>query len=202
MSVIQFEEKLVSFNKIIIISLFLCISVIIAKAENDPEPNAEGKSPPPALEKESPEQSANPENSELVIGKNLKVNMTLVDAFKLLGLPKSINVKRGTDSVFDSIMIDYPGQGVKIHALSAGTTIEGIEMSRKFKGHFDTEIKIGDDFKLMIKKYGVPKSFHSGVANYPKLRVLFILDKNKIVSAKVFAKDTKLLSNRLATSKR
>lgn len=161
--------------KLTFIFLFLCCSAISAKAEN---------------------------SAELVIGENLKVGMSLVDAFTLLGLPESINVKRGTASEFDSIAVEYPKHGIVIHALTAGTAVEGIEVGRKFTGRFKTGIKVGDDFRLMIEKYGVPDSLESGVANYPDRQLFFILNKEKIVSAKIFTKDTKLLGNRLAASKK
>ncbi|MEC7641425.1 MAG: hypothetical protein VYC17_04635 [Nitrospinota bacterium] len=188
------------FVNVLLFPLVLGCFVIMAQAQN--ETGQEEKTDQPAIEKENPKQPTKEKNNGLVIGKNLKVNMPLIDAFKLLGLPKSIHVQRGTESIFDSVIIEYPKYGLRIHALSAGTTVEGIEMNRKFTGRFDTDIKIGDDFKLIIEKYGVPKSFDLGVANYPDMRLFFILDNDKVISAKVFAKDTKLLSSRLAASKK
>lgn len=138
--------------------------------------------------------------TELVVGENLKVGMPLTDAFKRLGLPKSVQVRRGTDSESDGIAVEYPKLGVVIHALSAGTTVEGIEVNRKFVGRFAAGVRVGDDFKTMIEKYGVPESFESGVARYPERHLIFVLNREKIVSAKVFAKDTHLLAARLAAS--
>ncbi|MFQ5671839.1 MAG: hypothetical protein ACE5G9_02000 [Nitrospinales bacterium] len=161
------------FVKLIFLALFVACSAIPAGAENE---------------------------NELVVGENLKVGMPLTDAFKLLGLPKRIQVRRGTDRLSDGIAIAYVDHGVVIHAVNKGSVVEGIEVSLRFAGRFAAGIKIGDSFKTMIEKYGVPESFKSGVARYPKRHLIFVLNQEKIVSAKVFAKDTPLLAGRIAVS--
>ncbi|MFQ5717564.1 MAG: hypothetical protein ACE5GQ_10760 [Nitrospinales bacterium] len=136
----------------------------------------------------------------LVIGENLKVGMTLADAFKLLGFAQAIQAKRGTDPKFDSIAIEYPAHGVVIQSLSGSGSVEGIEATKSFRGRFASGIKIGDNFKTIIGKYGVPDSLTSNVVRYPNLGLFFILDKGKLVSAKAFAKNSKLLGKRLVSS--
>lgn len=144
--------------------------------------------------------------SDLVIGENLKVGMSLVDAFKLLGLPKSIQVKRGTDSQFDSVAIEYAEYALTIHALTGGKSVEGIELAAKFAGRFKSGIKIGDNFEALIEKYGIPESLTSSIVSYPALasypgqNLFFVLDGKKIIAAKNFKKNSKLLGNRLVSS--
>ena len=51
----------------------------------------------------------------LVIGKNLKVGMPMEEAIKLLGIPRSIKIKGGTESKLDSISIEYVNHGIVLH---------------------------------------------------------------------------------------
>jgi len=60
----------------------------------------------------------------LVIGKNLKVGMPLKDAIKLLGIPGSIDIQRGTESKLDSISIEYANHGIVLHSLNGKRKIE------------------------------------------------------------------------------
>lgn len=161
------------FKTSLFIILFVCCSAIPVKAQN---------------------------GSDLVIGENLKVGMSLVDAFKLLGLPESIQVKRGTDSRFDSVAIEYKEYALTIHALTDGKSIEGIELAAKFAGRFKSGIKIGDNFETLVEKYGIPESLTSSIVSYPRQNLFFMLDGKKIVAAKNFKKNSKLLGNRLVSS--
>ena len=74
--------------------------------------------------------------SSLVIGKNLKVGMSVNEAVKLLGIPGKIDVKRGTEPTNDSVAIRYNNHGVIIHAMSGGGSIDHIELLPSFKGKF------------------------------------------------------------------
>ena len=58
------------------------------------------------------------EKEAIVIGKLLKVGMPLEKTIALLGIPKLITVKRGTEPEMDSISIEYLSHGVRIHALA------------------------------------------------------------------------------------
>lgn len=135
---------------------------------------------------------------ELVVGENLKLGMPLADALSLLGVPESVQAKRGTEAQFDGIVIDYPKHGVAIHALTNGKSVEGVEVKTSFKGKLVSGIKIGDDFKALVQGYGVPHSVGNNWVRYPERGLYFILDKEKIVAIKTFTKDSKLLDNRLA----
>ena len=64
----------------------------------------------------------------LVIGKNLKVGMPMEEAIKLLGIPRSIKIKRGTGSKLDSISIEYANHGIVLHSLNGKNKIEVLEI--------------------------------------------------------------------------
>ena len=93
-----------------------------------------------------------------MVGKNLKVVMTLDQAITLLGVPKKINVERGTGLILDSTSIEYAAHGVMIHTLSGKPNVEAIELFPTFKGQFANGIKMGDKVPTLIEKYGVPQS--------------------------------------------
>ena len=93
-----------------------------------------------------------------VVGKNLKVGMTLDKAVTLLGIPKKINVKRGTGPSLDSTSIKYAAHGVMIHTLSGKPNVEAIELFPTFKGQFAHGIKMRGKVPTLIEKYGVPQS--------------------------------------------
>lgn len=146
----------------------------------------------------TPAQAQN--ESVIEIGKNLKVGMPLKDTIALLGIPNSLRVIRGTDSNTDSVVIEYPEQGLVIYALSKGAMIEGIEVLPVFKGRFASGVKIGDKFPTLVEKYGAPQSLVMGTARYPDLSLYFNLKDDVILSAKVFMKGSKLLDSRLAAT--
>ena len=132
-----------------------------------------------------------------VVGKNLKVGMTLSEAFKILGIPKLIKVKRGSNPSFDSISIEYLSKGIIIHALTNKPRIEALELLQNFQGKFVEGINIGSKIEDLIKAFGVPKSMESFIARYPQKGVYFSIDNEIVVSAQVFKKNSKLLNSRL-----
>jgi len=136
----------------------------------------------------------------LVIGKNLKVGMPLKEAIKLLGLPGSMKIQRGTESKLDSISIEYANHGIVIHSLNGKRQIEALEILPTFKGSFAKGVKMGAKVAAMIDKYGVPQSMNDSLAKYPKRGMYFSLKENVLISAHVFAKNSKLLSHQLYKS--
>ena len=124
----------------------------------------------------------------LVIGKNLKVTMPLAEAIKLLGIPGSISINRGTESKLDSISIAYANHGIVLHSLNGTKHIEG---------SFAEGIKIGEKFTVLIEKYGVPQSMNASMAKYPKKGMYFSLKENVLVAAHVFRKNSEILSHQL-----
>ena len=137
----------------------------------------------------------------LVIGAkgNLKTGMLLKDAFKVLGFPESVVAKRGASSTYDHIEMNYPGLGILIRTMSGGNTVEAIEILPSFKGKFDTGLKLRDPFNDILVKYGPPTTLSSQIARYPDKGLYFLMSNNVLLSAKFFAKDTKLLEYKLAT---
>ncbi len=137
----------------------------------------------------------------LVIGKNLKVTMPLAEAIKLLGIPGSISINRGTESKLDSISIEYANHGIVLHSLNGKRKIEVLEILPQFKGSFAEGIKIGEKFTVLIEKYGVPQSMNASLAKYPEKGMYFSLKENVLVAAHVFAKNSKILSHQLYKNK-
>ena len=135
-----------------------------------------------------------------VVGKNLKVGMTLDKAVTLLGIPKKINVKRGTEPSLDSISIKYATHGVVIHTLNGKEKVEAIELLPTFKGQFANGIKMGDKVPILIEKYGVPQSMSATLARYPDKGLYFSLKKNVLVSTWIFVKNSKIFSHQLFKS--
>ena len=144
--------------------------------------------------------SAMAQEGELVIGKDVKTGITLKDAFTKLGIPDSIQIIRGTDALTDSLMIAYPEKGLTIYVLGGKTMVEGIELAPSFKGSFVSGIRLGDGFNKVVGKYGVPQSLTENVLRYPAEGLYFLINKSdkKLLSAKVFSKNSKLLEQRLA----
>lgn len=132
-----------------------------------------------------------------VIGQNLKIGMSLNDAFKILGTPKSVNVVRGSNPSVDSISMEYLDQGVILHVLTNKPKIEALELLQNFKGEFQEGINIGSKIEDLIKAFGIPKSMESFIARYPQKGIYFSLDNKAIVSAQVFSKNSKILHSRL-----
>ena len=71
-----------------------------------------------AKKAQAPAKAKKKKPEGLVIGKNLKVGMPLANAIKLLGIPGSISVKRGTESKLDSVAIAYGNHGIVLHSLN------------------------------------------------------------------------------------
>ncbi len=137
------------------------------------------------------------EEISLVIGKNLKVGMPLNEVIALLGIPNSMAVNRGTEPLRDSVSIRYPKHGVVVHTLNKKTTVEQIEVLPTFKGTFAEGVKIGAKFNDLIEKYGMPESLNAQVARYPQQGLYFMMEREVLVSAKVFSKNSKILDHQL-----
>jgi hypothetical protein len=132
--------------------------------------------------------------SSLVIGKNLKVGMSVNEAIKLLGIPGKIDAIRGTEPTNDSISIRYDNHGVIIHAMTGKGSIDHIELLHSFKGTLAAGIKIGSKFPDMIGKYGMPETLTAEVARYPHRGLYFTMSNEKVVSAKIFSRNSKILA--------
>ncbi len=145
--------------------------------------------------KAEPAKKKKPEG--MVIGKNLKVGMSLSEAIKLLGIPGSMKIKRGTESKLDSISIEHANHGIVIHSLNGKRQAEALEIMPTFTGSFAEGVKMGAKVAVMIDKYGVPQSMNDSMAKYPERGMYFSLKENVLVSAHVFAKNSKLLSHQL-----
>lgn len=150
------------------------------------------------IKKQAKVEKKKPEG--FVVGKNLKVGMNLDQAITLLGVPKKVEVKRGTEPSLDSISIEYAMHGVVIHALNGKQKVEAIELSPTFKGQFVNGIKMGDKVPTLIEKYGVPQSMSNSLARYPDKGLYFSLKKNVLVSTWIFGKNSKILSHQLFKS--
>ena len=137
------------------------------------------------------------EKVSLVIGKNLKVGMPMQEVIGLLGIPNKFMVNRGTEPLTDSVAIEYPMHGVVIHTLNKMTTVEQIEVLPDFKGAFAEGISIGAKFNDLIDKYGTPKSLNAQMARYPDQGMYFQLEKDKLISARVFQKNSKIMDLQL-----
>jgi hypothetical protein len=132
-----------------------------------------------------------------VVGGNLKVGMSLNEAFKILGTPKSVNVVRGSNPSVDSISMEYLDQGVIIHVLTNKPKIEALELLQNFKGEFLEGIIIGSKIEDLIKAFGIPKSMESFIARYPQKGIYFSLDNKAVVSVQLFSRNSKILHSRL-----
>lgn len=137
------------------------------------------------------------EKETLVIGKNLKVGMSVDKVITLLGIPDKFTVQRGTEPLTDTVVIEYPKRGVVIHTMSKKTTVDAIEVLPSFKGKFAEGVKIGAKFQDLIANYGVPKSMDAQIARYPERGIFFQLEKEVLVSARIFIKNSKILDRQL-----
>ena len=137
-------------------------------------------------------KNSNPQSKDdfegIVIGKNLKVGMSLQKVIKTLGTPKSLKVERGIEPKLDSMSIEYLDHGITIHVLNGKKRIETMEVSRQFKGEFAKGVKIGEKVSVLIDKLGVPQSIDPSIARYPEKGIHFTLKKNTLVGAHVFKK--------------
>lgn len=128
---------------------------------------------------------------------NLMTGMKLEEAFKKLGYPDALVVKRGASSSYDHVEISYPALGVVIRTMSGGKTVEAIEIQPGFKGKFDTGLTLGSAFSSIVGKYGPPVTLSSQMASYPEKGYYFLFSDDKLLSAKMFSKSTKLLELQL-----
>ena len=174
----------------------------MAKAETAKEPVVEPGVPAKNSAKTAPVKIEKKKPQGLVIGKNLKVGMSLEEAIKLLGTPRSIKVKRVTESILDSISIEYASQGIVIHFLNGKSKIEALEVRPQFVGRFAEGVKMGAKVAAMIDKYGVPQSINASLARYPDKGLYFSLKENVLIAAHVFDKNSKLLSHQLYKDRR
>jgi hypothetical protein len=148
----------------------------------------------------SDKKAGSPENNNnkiFVVGGNLKVDMTLSQAFEILGTPKFINVIRGGNPSFDSISIKYLSKGIILYAFTNNPRLEALEVLPNFKGEFIEGINIGSKIEDLIKTFGIPNSMESFIARYPQKGIYFSLDNEIIISAQLFKKNSKLLKTRL-----
>ena len=137
------------------------------------------------------------EKEPLVIGKNLRVGMSVDAVIALMGIPGKFTVNRGTEPLTDTVVIEYPNHGVVIHTMNKKSTVDAIEVLPSFRGSFAEGIKIGAKFNDLIEKYGVPKSMTAQVARYPERGMFFQLEKEVLVSAKIFVKNSQILDLQL-----
>ena len=143
------------------------------------------------LEKDKKKQAV------IVIGRTLMAGMPLNAAVRLLGIPKSITINRGSEQKIDSICIVYLNHGLKVHALTNKTTVEELEVLPTFKGEFSAGIKIGSKFSSIIKAFGMPASKEANIVKYPEIRMYLFLRKDTLISAKLFDKNSKILDYKL-----
>lgn len=143
------------------------------------------------------EKKPSEETHGLVIGKNLKVGMPLEKVIKLLGIPKSMAISRGTEPVLDSFQIDYPEHGLVIYALNNKQIVEEIEVLPSFEGRFSEGLKMGSKFPQLVSMYGMPKKLTTHLARYPDRGMFFVLKDDAVISAKLFVKNSKILDHQL-----
>lgn len=128
---------------------------------------------------------------------NLKPGMPLKAALNSLGYPDSFIVKRGPSATTDHIEMGYASLGIILRAMSKGKIVEAIEVQPTFKGTFDKQIKLGSPFTAIIAKYGTPESLSSQIVRYPNRGMYFLMSNSKLLSAKMFVKDSKLLEHKM-----
>ncbi len=122
------------------------------------------------------------EKKGVVFGDTLKAGMTLKAAFELLGLPESVRIQRELEPAKDSIEINYPDKGIRFSAQSLNPKLKSIELSAKYKGTFQSGIKMGDSFSTLVEKYGVPDTYKAQVAGYPDKSLDFKISNDQVVS--------------------
>lgn len=171
-------------------------------AKADVAPVVKKKVPVAKNVKKAPAKAKKKGPEGLVIGKNLKIGMNLEEAIKLLGTPRTIKVKRGTEPTLDSLSIEYASHGIVIHFLNGKNKIEALEVRPQFQGRFAEGVKMGAKVATMINKYGVPQSMSESLARYPDKGMYFSLKENVLIAAHVFDKNSKLLSHQLYKKQR
>ena len=124
----------------------------------------------------------------IVIGKNLRVDIGLKKAIKILGIPKSFKIERGIEPKLDSMSIEYLDLGIIIYVLNGEKRIKSIKVSQQFKGEFEKGIKIGEKVSILIDKLGAPQSINPLIARYPKKGIHFTLKNSSLVGAHIFKK--------------
>ena len=137
------------------------------------------------------------EKEVLVIGEKLKAGMPLDTALALLGTPKSIKINRGTEPEVDSISIEYRNHGLKIHALTNETRVDELEVLPTFNGELSSGVKIGAKISDLIKTFGTPVSKDASIIEYPEMRMYLFLKNDTLASARLFARNSRLLDYRL-----
>ena len=123
----------------------------------------------------------------LVFGDNLKAGMPLQAALGLLGVPEAVHVNRGLEPAKDSIEINLPDQGIRFSALSLNPKLKSMELSAKYKGAFQSGIKMGDSFSTLVAKYGVPDTYKAQVAHYLDKSIEFTISNDKVVSVNTYS---------------
>jgi hypothetical protein len=172
-----------------------------APAKKSPAKNKDKDIKKGVKKAKTPAKAAKKKPEGLIIGKTLKVKMPLSEAIKLLGIPENIKISRGIESRLDSVSIQYANHGIILHALNNKKQIEALEILPQFKGSFVEGIKLGEKVTVLIEKLGSPHSMNSSLAKYPKKGMYFSLQKNALVAAHVFAKNSQILSHRLYKSR-
>ena len=96
------------------------------------------------------------DNTQVIIGKNLKPGMKLKDAIKLLGPPERITV-----SSDGTVVIPYDALGLSIEIISNGTVIEKIHVSSSYNVAGGNEA----DMEAVPEKIGedIPDGLHEEV---------------------------------------
>ena len=130
-----------------------------------------------------------PDKSELkgiVIGQNLTIGTTLEEAIRILGVPKSFAVERGTKPEQDRVIVSFADQGIIIYVINDKKKIESLDVLKEFKGEFFNGIKMGEEIRVLIKKWGLPHTMNSSIAHYPKKGINFGIKDKVLISAHVF----------------
>ncbi|MCF8721857.1 hypothetical protein [Nitrospina gracilis] len=181
---------------------FLLVMSLVFAAQTVFAQDAPKPAPAPApVEEQKQECAPRPGETtpaDIVVGKNLSVDMPLQAAIDLLGIPEFIKINRGTDPGLDNIEITYPNHDLVIRALTEGKVVEAIEIGPNFKGAFNQgDIRLGAKFEDVVASYGVPASLTAQVARYPDQGLYFLFSDRILLSAKTYSKNTRLLDARL-----
>ena len=130
------------------------------------------------------------ELKDIIIGQNLAIGTTLEEAIRILGVPKSFAVERGTKPEQDRVVVGYADQGIIIYVINDKKIIESFDVLKEFKGEFFNGIKMGEGIRVLIKKWGLPHSMNSFIAHYPKKGIYFDIKDNVLISAHVFHRNS------------
>ena len=119
--------------------------------------------------------------SEIIIDENLKLGMTVKDAFNLLGSPERLEISdRGT------ILIPYSGYGLLIEVESNGTIIEGLHLQASFSGSFQSGLYMGADFQEILNVYRQPDGMTKDTIEYRDIARIFRTHDGKLVGADIY----------------